>query len=58
MTRLLHLLPIIMIIAAVTAALRAGEPGAFAKEFFKACGSLAAGMAGLGGLVFLASLVL
>jgi hypothetical protein len=55
MTRLLHLLPIIAIMASATAALRASEPKAFKREFFKACGSLAAGFAGLAVVVYVVS---
>ena len=58
MIRLLHLLPIIVIIASVTATLRAGEKRAFWKEFWKAAGSLAAGFVGLAVVVFLASMLL
>ena len=58
MLRLLHLLPIIVMISAVTAALRAAEPKGFAKEFVKAAGSLAAGFAGLAVIVFVVSLLL
>jgi len=58
MTRLLHLLPIILIIASATAALRAGEKRTFWREFFKASASLAVGFAGLAVVVFLVSLFL
>ena len=58
MIRLLHLLPIIAIIAAVTATLRSGEPRAFGREFLKAGVSLLAGFAGLALLIFLAGLLL
>lgn len=58
MTRLLHLLPIILIIASVTATLRAREKRTFWHEFSKASLSLAAGFAGLAVVVFLMSLFL
>lgn len=58
MTRLLHLLPIILIIALVTAALRADGKRTFRREFFKASASLAVGFAGLAVVVFLMSLFL
>jgi len=49
--RLLHILPIIVIIAAVTAGLKAEDQKAFRREFLKAGGSLLGGFVGLG-LVF------
>lgn len=58
MMRLLHLLPIIMIIACVTAALRAEKPEGFKREFLKASGSLAAGFVGLAIIVLLVTLLL
>ena len=58
MTRLLHLLPIIAIIAAVTATLRAAEPKGFRREFITAGLSLAAGFAALAVVVFLLGLLI
>ena len=50
---LLHILPILMVIAAVTAALRAPEKAAFPREFLRAAGSLIAGFGILGAVVFI-----
>jgi len=50
--RLLHLLPVILIIAAVTAALKVDESKQFAKEFLKTTLSLAGGFAVLGVVIF------
>ena len=50
--RLLHLLPIIIIVSVVTAALKVDERKDFAKEFARTAGSLLAGFAGLAVLVF------
>ncbi len=58
MIRLLHLIPIIVIIASVTATLRASEPRAFKREFAKASLSLAGGFTGLGLIVLILSLLL
>ncbi len=51
--RLLHLLPIIVIISAVMAALKADAPREFGREFARTCGSLLAGFAGLAALVLI-----
>lgn len=58
MIRLLHLLPIIVIIATVTATLRAAGPEAFKREFITAGISLAAAFAGLAVVVFLLGLLI
>jgi len=58
MIRLLHLLPITLIIASVTATLRAEEMAAFGREFLKAAVSLAVGFVGLGIVVFVVSILL
>ncbi len=58
MIRLLHLLPIIVVIATVTAALRAAEPKGFKREFLTAGLSLAVGFAGLAVVVFLLGLLI
>jgi len=56
--RLLHLLPVIVIIAAVTAGLRAEGERGFWKEFAKSGGSLLAGFVGLAVASFLAGRLL
>ncbi len=58
MTRLLHLLPVIVVIALVTAGLKVDERGAFWREFLKSGGSLLAGFVGLAIVVFVAGLLL
>lgn len=58
MLRLLYLLPIIVLISAVTASLRAREPRGFWREFLKAAASLGAGFVVLAALVLLGSLFL
>ena len=58
MIRLLHLLPIIVIIAAVTATLRAAEPKRFRREFVKAGLSLVVGFAALAVIVFVVGLLI
>ena len=51
--RLLHLLPIILIISVVTAALKVEERKDFPKELARTAMSLVAGFAGLAVLVIL-----
>ena len=58
MLRLLHLLPIIVLISVVTASLRAKEPRGFTREFLKAAASLGVGFVALAALVLLAGLYL
>jgi hypothetical protein len=50
--RLLHLLPVILIIAAVTAALKVDERERFPKELLKTIGSLLGGFAVLAVVIF------
>ena len=58
MTRLLHLLPVIVVIACVTAGLRMKDETGFLREFFKAAGSLLAGYLVLAVVIFLVAWLL
>jgi hypothetical protein len=53
MIRFLHLLPIIAVIAAVTAGLKVDGAKGFWREFWRSGGSLLAGYAGLAVVIFL-----
>lgn len=58
MMHLLHLVPIIIIISAVTAALKVDDPRRFMPEFLKAAGSLLGGFIVLGAIILGLSWVL
>ncbi len=58
MTRLIHLMPIIVIVAAVSAGLKIKDGEGFTKEFLKAGGSLLAGYLALAAIVFLLGMYL
>ena len=53
MMRFLHLLPIIAVIAAVTAGLKVDGGKGFRREFWRSSGSLLAGYAALAVVIFL-----
>ena len=53
MIRFLHLLPIIAVVAAVTAGLKVNSGKGFWREFWKSAGSLVAGYAALAVVIFL-----
>ena len=53
--RLVHLVPVIVVIAAVTAGLRMKDEMGFLKEFAKAAGSLIALYVGLAVVIFAAA---
>lgn len=56
--RLLHLIPVLVIISLVTATLKAAEPKALRREFLRAIASLAGGFALLGVLIYVLGKVL
>ena len=58
MIRFLYLLPIIAVIAAVTAGLKAEGGKAFWREFWRSAGSLLGGYVALGVVIFLVALLI
>ena len=55
MTRLVHLLAVLIVVAAVTSGLKVDGGKTFLREFVRSTGTLVAFYAGVGAVVFLAA---